>query len=98
MQTKYSLENDMDQVQKYLNILEEKYDVQDSGSPAWFLAMYYFSIDEIDSGFLWLKKSFDRHEVEMTWLQAEPLLQKVKNDERYLSIHQKMKWPKLFLD
>ncbi len=95
---KYSLENDMDQVQKYLNILEEKYDVQDSGSPAWFLAMYYFSIDEIDSGFLWLKKSFDRHEVEMTWLQAEPLLQKVKNDERYLSIHQKMKWPKLFLD
>jgi len=82
----------------YVNKIKEKYEENDSGSPAWFLAMYYFSNQNIDTGFEWLEKSFKRHEVEMTWIQAEPLLQPYKQDERYKAIHAQINFPQILKD
>jgi len=74
----------------YLAEIEKEYDNGSSGSPAWFLALYYCSIEDYDEAFDWLKKSYDRHEVEMTWLREEPLLAPVRNDSRYKELYYKI--------
>ncbi|MEO1012591.1 MAG: helix-turn-helix domain-containing protein, partial [Bacteroidota bacterium] len=78
--------------EKY-SILRDKYDKGDSGSPAWFMALYHFNYDEADKGFHWLQKSFDRHEVEMIWLRAEPLLAPYRKDSRYIDLYRKIQFP-----
>ncbi|MBT8218530.1 MAG: adenylate/guanylate cyclase domain-containing protein [Bacteroidia bacterium] len=90
---RYQLNGDIENVNLYLDKIRSKYESNSSGSPAWFMALYYFYINDQDNGFLWLQRSFDRHEVEMTWLRSEPLLQAYKEDSRYRDIYQKMKWP-----
>ena len=78
---------------KYLELLKEKYSNNTSGSPAWFIALYYCHTKDYDLAFEWLEKSFEFHEVEMIWLRAEPLWGPVRNDQRYLDIYNKMKYP-----
>lgn len=73
-----------------LNALLKQFANNQSGSPAWFLALYYFYLGENDTGFEWLQKSYDHREVEMTWLKEEPLLQPVKKDPRYIELYEKM--------
>ncbi len=73
---------------RYLNELREKYDEGSSGSPAWFLALYYCMLDDYEQAFDWLQKSYDRHEVEMTWLREEPLLAPLRNDSRYEDLYE----------
>ncbi|MGS0528069.1 tetratricopeptide repeat protein [Zobellia nedashkovskayae] len=58
----------------YLGQLFEEYNKGASGSPAWFLALFYCTQENYDKTFEWLQKSCERHEVEMTWLREEPLL------------------------
>lgn len=36
-----------------------------------------------EATFNWFEKSFDRHEVDMTWLKVEPHLKPFRNDLRY---------------
>jgi len=69
--------------QVYQNQLGKMYDEISSGSPAWFLALYYSVLGDDQSTFEWLEKSYERHEVEMTWLKMEPLLDPYKKDPRY---------------
>lgn len=88
-----NLNRDNVKVDKYIKELEVKYKNQESGSPAWFIAMYYFFIKEKEKGFIWLQRSYDRHEVEMTWLREEPLLQPFIGDPRYQKIYKAMGWP-----
>ena len=76
-----------------LSLMEEMFDNNSSGSPAWFLAMYYAATKDETKTFEWLEKSFERHEVEMTWLKMEPLLKPYKNDPRYQSIMDRMSFP-----
>lgn len=78
--------------EKY-RILRDKFDNRESGSPGWFIALYHFHSNEPDKGFQWLEKSFDRHEVEMIWLRAEPLLEPYRNDSRYIELYHKMQFP-----
>jgi len=75
---------------KYLKELLDKYNDGSSGSPAWFLAMYYCTVKEYEIAFDWLQKSYDRHEVEMTWLREEPLLAPIRNDSRYKELYEKV--------
>lgn len=75
---------------KYINELLDKYNDGSSGSPAWFLAMYYCTVEEYEKAFDWLQKSYDRHEVEMTWLREEPLLAPTRNDPRYKNLYEKV--------
>lgn len=75
---------------KYLAELENKYENHSSGSPAWFIALFYSTQKNYGKTFEWLQRSYDRHEVEMTWLREEPLLAPLRNDPRYVNLYDKV--------
>ncbi|SEB39316.1 TolB amino-terminal domain-containing protein [Maribacter dokdonensis] len=75
---------------QYFAELQNEYDKGSSGSPAWFIALYYAHIKDYEKTFEWLQKSYERHEVEMTWLREEPLLAPVRNDSRYKDLYEKV--------
>jgi len=88
-----NLNNDTVDVDKYMKEMESKYKNRESGSPAWFIAMYYFFIKDKEKGFTWLQRSYNGHEVEMTWLREEPLLKPFIGDPRYQEMYKAMGWP-----
>jgi|SRR6056297_551164 len=75
---------------RYLTELQNDYNRGSSGSAAWFLALYYCTTKEYEQAFHWLQKSYDRHEVEMTWLREEPLLAPIRKDARYKNLYEKV--------
>jgi len=77
----------------YINQLKNQYNTNYSGSPAWFLALYHAVVGNKEAVFEWLEKSYERHEVEMTWLKMEPLLSPYNKDPRYQGILNKMNFP-----
>ena len=79
----------------YLDQLIKLYETNNSGSPAWFLALYYCYIKDYENTFVWLQKSYDRHEVEMTRYHAEPLLIPLRDDERYIDLYNKIGFSKI---
>lgn len=87
------LDGNSEAVNNYLGKLKGKYDEEESGSPAWFLALYYCIVNDYETAFKWLQKSYDRHEVEMIWLREEPLLKPLRNDHRYLELYKKVGFP-----
>jgi tetratricopeptide (TPR) repeat protein len=91
------MEGKTDLAAKNMSLLEDAYNQKTSGSPAWFMALYYCHIKDYDKAFEWLRKSYDRHEVEMTWLKEEPILKPLKNDPRYLELYEKVGFSKLDL-
>ncbi|MUH36168.1 helix-turn-helix domain-containing protein [Zobellia amurskyensis] len=74
----------------YLGELFNEYNKGSSGSPAWFLALFYCTQENDEKTFEWLQKSYDRHEVEMTWLREEPLLAPLRTDPRYKDLYDKV--------
>ncbi len=80
-------------VKEILATLKELYNQNVSGSPAWFLALYYCHVKDFDRAFEWLRKSYDNRETEMTWLKEEPVLRPLKNDPRYLELYEKVGFP-----
>ena len=89
----YEMAHNREGVQESLSTLQKQYKEGSSGSPAWFMALYYCHIQNRKEVFNWLQKSYDNHEVEMTWLRAEPLLAPYREDPRYLNLYKKMKFP-----
>lgn len=84
------MDGDSKNKDKYLAQLFEEYNNASSGSPAWFIAMYYSSLKDYEKAFTWLQKSYERHEVEMTWLREEPLLAPIRSDLRYKELYRKV--------
>ena len=84
------MEGNSKNTDKYLAELHEEYNAGSSGSPAWFLAMFYCTLKDYEQAFEWLQKSYERHEVEMTWLREEPLLAPLRNDSRYKNLYEKV--------
>ena len=82
-------------VNLYLNELKNLYEKHESGSPAWFIALYYCYIEDYEKTFIWLENSFNRHEVELTWLREEPLLIPIKEDVRYKDLYTKIGFSKI---
>ena len=78
---------------EYISDMENRYQKGESGSPAWFTALYYASIGDIEQAFEWLQNSYDRHELEMIWLRASPILKPLRNDPRYLELYYKIGFP-----
>jgi len=78
---------------RYLSELKKRYQEGGSGSPAWFIALYYCHIENYQNAFEWLQKSYDRHEVEMTWFREEPLLIPLREDPRYKELYRKVGFP-----
>ena len=77
-------------VKETLKLLHKKYEEKVSGSPAWFLALYYAHIKDYDKALLWLQNSYDHHEVEMVWLKEEPVLEFLRQDQRYWELYKKV--------
>lgn len=86
--------NEME-VKSNLDFLLKGYKEGSSGSPAWFLCLYYCGRKDYESALSWLEKSFERHEVEMTWLQEEPILEPLMSNKRYLKIYNSMDFNKV---
>ncbi|MCK5281208.1 MAG: hypothetical protein KAK04_21790, partial [Cyclobacteriaceae bacterium] len=89
----HHMDGNNEDVARYLSELNEKYDEGPSGSPAWFIALYYCTLKDYENAFIWLQKSYDRHEVEMTWFKEEPLLIPLRNDPRYKDLYRKIGFP-----
>ena len=71
----------------FITELENMYMQKNSGSPGWFLALYYFEFGDEKRGFEWLDKAFTRREVELTWLNMERILSPYRSDLRYQRIY-----------
>jgi len=82
-------------VKESLRELEISFQQKTSGSPAWFVALYYCHIKDYDKAFEWLEKSYDHHEVEMLWLKEEPLLRPLRTDPRYIDLYDKVGFSKI---
>lgn len=91
------MEGDSKNTNKYLAELREEYDNGSSGSPAWFLAMYYCTQEDYEQTFDWLQKSYDQHELEITWLREEPLLTPIRKDPRYKDLYEKIGFSRIGL-
>lgn len=78
-----------------LRELHESYKSGASGSPAWFIALYHCTTQDYEKAFMWLQRSYDRHEVELTWFREEPLLIPLRNDPRYKVLYDKIGFSKL---
>lgn len=89
------LDGDSELTSTYLTELYTSYFENSSGSPAWFLAMYYCTVKDFEKALDWLQKSYDRHEVEMTWLREEPLLAPIRKDPRYKDLYEKVGFPSI---
>ena len=84
------MDGNSEDANKYLIELQNKYSEGSSGSPAWFIALYYCTLEDYQEAFEWLQKSYDRHDVEMTWLREEPLLAPVRNNPKYIELYEKV--------
>ena len=80
---------------KNVRELHKSYENETSGSPAWFIALYYCTLQDYEKTFIWLQRSFNRHEVELTWLREEPLLIPLRNDPRYKALYDKIGFSKI---
>ena len=78
-----------------LDKLQSNFNENTSGSPAWFIALYYCHIEDYDNAFEWLEKSYDHHEVEMMWLKEEPMLRSLRTDPRYIDLYDKVGFSKI---
>lgn len=90
-----NVEKNSESAQNNLDKLHQHYNDKVSGSPAWFIALYYCHIKDYEKAFEWLQKSYDRHEVEMTWLKEEPLLRPLRSDPRYIELYDKVGFSKI---
>ena len=88
-----SLDKKDTEAAKLIAEIERLYEEEKSGSPAWYISLYYFFIEDIDNGFLWLQRSYERHEVEMLWLKEEPMLRPFRDHPVYKELCEKMNWP-----
>ena len=81
-------------VQARLEELQRAYNNEETGSPAWYLGLYHASTENYESALNWLERSYDRFDVEMTWLLQEPLLQPLRSEPRYLALVDKVGFPR----
>jgi tetratricopeptide (TPR) repeat protein len=75
--------------------LRSKFNENSSGSPAWFIALYYCHTKDYEKAFEWLEKSYNHHEVEMMWLKEEPMLRPLRTDPRYIDLYDRVGFSKI---
>ena len=75
-----------DQNSKSNDILEELKQMSQEfsvGSPAFYIAMLYAQMGEINLAFDWLDKAYREHEGHMYWLKVEPPFEPLRSDPRW---------------
>ncbi len=86
-------DDDIEGANLYLRELKRRFNTGESGSPAWFLALYYSSTADPEKAIEWLRRSYENHDMEMIWLREEPALRPLRDDPRYLGIYHKVGFP-----
>ena len=69
--------------EKIINDIKELAQKTSAGSPSYYLSQIYAQKGEPDLSFYWLQKAYQDHEVEMYWLETEPLFEPLKTDTRW---------------
>ncbi len=59
------------------------------GSIEYFIALYYSGAGDADSAFYWLEKAYNRHSAEMYWLRVNPVLDNLRDDDRYWDLYER---------
>jgi TolB-like protein len=67
----------------FLNELESRRTKSYSGSPYYFAAEVYTSMDQKEKALQSLQKAYSNHEVEMVWLKVDPIFRSLHNDSRF---------------
>jgi adenylate cyclase len=72
--------NEADQILDNLKLASQKSPVR---SPSYYIAMIYSITGRQALALQWLEKAYTTHEVEMYWLNVEPLFNSLRNDPRF---------------
>ena len=72
-----------DQSNLFLRELSARSMKPSMGSPSYFAAAVYMSMDETDKALQSLQKAYAGHEVEMTWLKVDPFFRLLHGDPRF---------------
>ena len=81
------------QLKTTLDQIRKKYASNESGSPAFHMALYYAHTGDYPASLDWLERSFNRHEVEMVWLRSDPFLAPLRDNPRYLELYGQVGFP-----
>jgi serine/threonine-protein kinase len=81
---------DLNRSSSFLNELLSKSRKSPAGSPSFYSAAIYTAMGENDKAILSLEKAFDDHEVEMYWLNVEPLFRPLHGDPRFENLLKKI--------
>lgn len=84
-------------INKASEVIQELIGRNQNGQPntAGWIAVYYSGIKDVESAFKWLYISYEAHDVEMIWLQAEPQYSNIAHDPRYDELIKKVGFPQL---
>jgi len=88
----YHLGN-LEEANKLLEEIKAQSETTSAGSPAFYVAMIYTQMGEIDTAFEWLEKAYKDHEVEMYWLKVEPPFEPLRSDPRWQEMLDKVGFP-----
>ena len=83
----------LDTREKAENLLKELENISDisaTGSPAYFAAAVYAEREEPDKALKWLKRSYQKREFEMIWLNVDPLWESLREEKGFKALSKKM--------
>jgi len=78
----------------FLNELTSNGQKTSVGSPSYFEAAVYMAMNKPESAIQFLEKAYKNHEVDMVWLNVDPLFHDLKGDPRFESLLQKIGFKK----
>ncbi len=59
--------------------------------PPYDIALIYVGLGENDKAFAWLEKAYDDHSTEMIYFKVEPMLARLRSDQRYQNLLRRMR-------
>ncbi|HET6768739.1 MAG TPA: adenylate/guanylate cyclase domain-containing protein [Chitinophagaceae bacterium] len=80
----------IDSTEKFLNEIKARSEKSPVGSPSYFIAAVYTTMEKNDEAIKWLQKAYTDREVEMYWLKVEPLFSSLHNDPRFKELLKKI--------
>ena len=61
-------------------------ELDDEDTWAYEIAQVYAFRGDIDTAFSWLDRAFERRDQSMLWLAGDPLMDNLRNDQRYFEL------------
>ncbi len=57
-------------------------------------ALFYSGTGQNEETLLWLEKTYDSHDTELTWLKVDPMFNPIHDDPMCHDLFQKVEFPK----